>query len=268
MADLAKAGTDGVRAGALPVTVAAAGPTARSTGSPQRVSVEVLDRPATERAGVQGVVMRLGRADGVAAAGHAKLTLDYRSFATAYGADWASRLRLVALPACALTTPEKQQCAGTPLPSRNDLATRSLTAEVSVSGAQTLVAAAAGSSGPAGDYAASPLNPSATWAAGGNTGALHLVVPDADAAGPGRPGAPDRPVVLLAVGRRPACRLQQPAVLDRRGLRAVNRRVHRAPVQAVRSTTWTARPTTTSKTGDLCWATDNATLPSTATPVS
>ncbi|MEV0005502.1 hypothetical protein AB0H28_24885 [Micromonospora sp. NPDC050980] len=164
MADLATAGAAAVKAGRLPVRVAAA---PRASQAPQRVRVEVLDRQTTAQAGVAGVVLRLGRADGVATAGRTRVSLDYRSFATAYGADWSSRLRLVSLPGRALTTPGRKECAGTPLPSRNDLVTMSVSAEVSVGATQSLVAATAGASGPAGDYSATPLSPSATWAAGG-----------------------------------------------------------------------------------------------------
>ena len=53
--------------------------------------------------------MRVARADGAADRRHRRTSsVDYRSFATAYGADWATRLRLVSLPACALTTPGRR----------------------------------------------------------------------------------------------------------------------------------------------------------------
>ena len=88
------------QANSLPVRVeqpAQASAARSAKPAPSRVRVEVLDRKATEKAGVRGVLLRLGRADGVAEAGKTKVTLDYRSFATAYGADWSSRLRLVSL---------------------------------------------------------------------------------------------------------------------------------------------------------------------------
>ena len=145
------------------ITPAAAARAAASPPDPVRV--EVLDRSATNGAGVRGVLMRL------AGAGRSKVTVNYREFATAYGADWSSRLRLVALPECALTTPGRAECAPTPLKSANDLRARTVSAQLPA-GARTLVAATAAPSGPAGDYSASTLSPSSTWSAGGNTGAF------------------------------------------------------------------------------------------------
>ena len=46
----------------------------------------------------------------VAKAGRVAVEVDYAAFAHAYGGDWASRLRLVELPACALTTPKAAKC--------------------------------------------------------------------------------------------------------------------------------------------------------------
>ncbi len=158
------------------ISAPAAASAARSAEStPTRVRAKVLDREATERAGVRGLVMGLARADGTTTAGRTKVTVDYRSFATAYGADWSSRLRLVSLPACALTTPEKQECAARPLASRNDAKSKTVSAEVAITGTQTLVAAEAGTSGPAGDYAASSalLGWVVVWAVAGVACAGH-----------------------------------------------------------------------------------------------
>ena len=47
--------------------------------------------------------------------------LDYRGFRNAGGAGWVNRVRLVSLPACALTTPARAACqVQTPLASHND----------------------------------------------------------------------------------------------------------------------------------------------------
>ncbi|WP_308121165.1 RHS repeat-associated core domain-containing protein [Paractinoplanes bogorensis] len=139
--------------------------------------VEVLDRAATAKAGVRGVLMRVGRTEARTTAGPATVTVDYGPFANAYGADWSSRLRLVTLPNCALTTPAKPECAPEPIPSKNDTQARTVSGAVTVGSAQTLVALTAGPSGPAGDYSATSLSPSSTWAAGGNTGAFTWSYP-------------------------------------------------------------------------------------------
>ncbi|GAA1788944.1 RHS repeat-associated core domain-containing protein [Luedemannella flava] len=139
--------------------------------------MEVLDRAATAKAGVTGVVMKVARTDGSSAAGKIALSVDYKAFAGAYGADWASRLRLVSLPACALTTPEERACAGTPLKSTNDVKAKAVSASVAVSSAGSVVALAAAPSGPSGSYAATSLQSSSTWSAGGNSGAFNWSYP-------------------------------------------------------------------------------------------
>ncbi|WP_433230023.1 polymorphic toxin-type HINT domain-containing protein [Micromonospora sp. CA-248260] len=172
-------GTARVAVGSAPIKVGAAvGTAARGTAAaPATVRVQVEDRATTDRAGVRGVLFGIGSGDGTA--GRVSVEVDYRAFRTAYGADYASRLRLVQLPACALTTPERDECAQiTVLRTRNDVATSTLVAEVDVAGvgsgrrtaAATLLAAAAGASGPGGSYSATSLNPSGSWSAGGSAG--------------------------------------------------------------------------------------------------
>lgn len=48
--------------------------------------------------------------DPAGAAGEVSLSIDFAGFAEAYGADWAGRARLIAVPECALTTPEVLAC--------------------------------------------------------------------------------------------------------------------------------------------------------------
>ena len=80
--------------------VAQASPAAQAADKPE---VRVLDRGTTAELGIQGLVFTVaGTGDGKAAT-----TVDYSSFADAYSGNWSSRLRLVRLPECALTTPEK-----------------------------------------------------------------------------------------------------------------------------------------------------------------
>ena len=170
-AEVAAPANTPTRAGTLPVWVSA--PTSSGTARtaaparPGRTRVRVLDRAATDRAGVAGLLFT------VAAARTAPVSveLDYSAFRSAYGGDWASRLRLVRLPACVLTTPEKPACrAGTPLPTRNAVKTGRLAAEVTATASVTVLAAAASASGSSGDYKASSLSASASWSAGGASG--------------------------------------------------------------------------------------------------
>ena len=172
------------RAGTLPVTLR------RGAGQAgarlNRVTVEVLDRAAMPSRWRDGVVTRLSAPAGDTS-GAAAVTLDYRSFRYAYGAEWASRLRLWSLPECALTTPEKAGCAAHMLVSRNDESAATVTAEVPVplgtstagSAAQggSLLALAAAPAGDSGDYAATSLASSSTWTVGGSAGSFTWSYP-------------------------------------------------------------------------------------------
>ncbi|GAA0541797.1 hypothetical protein GCM10010172_24000 [Paractinoplanes ferrugineus] len=132
--------------------------------------VEILDQATSARAKMAGLLFRVGRTAGsLTKSGSVGVSVDYRKFATAYGGDWAARLQLVRLPDCALTTPERKECAGQPVPTRNDVAAKQATADVAV-GASTLMALAATPTGPTGSYGATTLNASGTWSAGGSSG--------------------------------------------------------------------------------------------------
>ncbi|GGU42568.1 hypothetical protein GCM10010274_33240 [Streptomyces lavendofoliae] len=185
----------GARAGGLPVTLGRPLPAktagsakarASTTGNPPQAApakaeVRILDRARTARLGIDGVVMTVRRADGGTDPSGLSVALDYSGFAHAYSGNWASRLRLVQLPACALTTPDKPACrTTTPVPSANDTADRTLTAQVTTpkattdrarsASAFTVLAASAGTSSDQGTYEATPLSPSATWSGGGSNG--------------------------------------------------------------------------------------------------
>ncbi|MGW6704231.1 RHS repeat domain-containing protein [Streptomyces sp. NPDC054956] len=112
-----------VRAGDLPVLLKPAagskGPAASaaggpSAGAPSKVRVSVADQKTAQAAGVHGVLFSVG-AEGAGGAdagpgGSTVVTVDPSSFGSAFGGDYAARLRLVRLPACALTTPALPAC--------------------------------------------------------------------------------------------------------------------------------------------------------------
>ncbi|SDZ65206.1 RHS repeat-associated core domain-containing protein [Asanoa ishikariensis] len=169
-----------------------------ASGGSSVVKVRTLDRAATAAAGVKGVLLTV--AAGTSGVGAARVGVDYRGFADAYGGNYGSRLRLVRLPACAVTTPDVAACRDvTPLVSVNDVAAGSVSAQVTLSGlasGEAVVLAtqadpgSGGSSG--GTYAATELSPSGSWAGGGSSGAFthsypvavppasSSLVPDAD----------------------------------------------------------------------------------------
>ncbi|WP_107428759.1 RHS repeat domain-containing protein, partial [Streptomyces kebangsaanensis] len=162
---------------------AAAGGTAR---------INVLDQRAARMAGVTGVLLT-AEAD---TAGTAEVSVDYSGFASAIGGGWSQRLRLVQLPACALTSPQKPECrTQRPLTSDNDVAHQSVSAKVHLGGAAsgtskqllradsagggvTVLAVTAADAGSGqspkgtGDYSATPLSSSSSWQAGGSSGSF------------------------------------------------------------------------------------------------
>ncbi|MEU3401363.1 RHS repeat domain-containing protein [Streptomyces filamentosus] len=144
----------------------------------------MLDRKAADRLGVEGVVLAIQPMQ--TATGDVQVEVDYDAFRHAYGGDWASRLQLKSLPACALTTPEAEGCdKATSLPTANDTESGKLSAPVSLSataGEATVLAATADAGGAAGTYTATSLSPSGSWSAGGSSGGFNwsydLTVPD------------------------------------------------------------------------------------------
>ncbi|MDX2853096.1 polymorphic toxin-type HINT domain-containing protein [Streptomyces sp. PA03-3a] len=183
------------RATGLPVTVGAATHrhnaasehgTKKTTAAntPGKATVRVLGRDAAHKAGVDGVLLTVTGADTTATtAGAAKVTVDYSGFAQAGGASYGARLRMVQLPACVLTTPDKPAChTPTELPGANNPEQQTVTADaVAVPAAKTqsagviamtVLAVTASASGPTGDYKASPLSSSSTWKTQLNTGSF------------------------------------------------------------------------------------------------
>ncbi|MGW0436217.1 hypothetical protein ACWDV4_27170 [Micromonospora sp. NPDC003197] len=171
----ARSGTARVRVGDSPVSVGVAtrrdARLADDVPDPRRVRVQVLDRAATIKAKSDGLLLRVQRTDTGRSSDRVSLQVDYKSFGYAYGGDWAARLRLVALPECALTTPDRSECQGRPVPTSNDTAAGQLVADVGVkTDSVTTFAVTAAASGASGSYAATPLAPSATWSHGGSSG--------------------------------------------------------------------------------------------------
>ncbi|MEV7417545.1 RHS repeat-associated core domain-containing protein [Streptomyces sp. NPDC089919] len=237
----------------------------------RRVQVTLADRGAARRSGVQGLLFSM--AGTASAPGRATVRVDYAALRASYGPDWAARLRLVQLPACALTTPAAPRCrVRTPLPTVNDIKTGTLTATAPVpaaaagsaparallaADAATVLAAEAGSSGANGDYKATSLQASGSWSAGSSSGGFNWTYPLAFPAVP----AGAAPKLSLGYssqsvdGRTSASNNQpgwvgdgwsmEPGFIERR-YRSCNDDM--------------TGGTNKEKSGDQCWFTDNATL--------
>ncbi|TQL02728.1 RHS repeat-associated core domain-containing protein [Cellulomonas sp. SLBN-39] len=145
---------------------AATAPVPSPTGETQELVVEqaafvtAVDEPAPD----------VVPADEDVAVPAVDLTLDYSSFAQAYGGDWASRLRVVELPACALTHGVLARCrVQTPVDSVNDPVARTVTASLAAS-STGVVALAAAPGGSSGSWGATSLSPSSSWDVSEQTG--------------------------------------------------------------------------------------------------
>ncbi|WP_412074887.1 RHS repeat-associated core domain-containing protein [Streptomyces xanthophaeus] len=191
-------------AGGLPLAMAPAVGAKDSAAAGTQATVTVLDQQAADRLGILGVVLTAT----APTAGKAQVSVAYGEFASAIGGGWSGRLELVRLPACALTSPEKQECRSrTRLGSVNDTRTQTVSASVplaaassgmstqtvSASSGATVLALTAGSPGAgesakgSGDYSATELAESSSWSAGSSSGAFtwsYDFKPPAAAAGP------------------------------------------------------------------------------------
>ncbi|WP_433573938.1 RHS repeat domain-containing protein [Streptomyces sp. CA-251247] len=178
--------------GSLPVTLTPPKPD-KGKKRPQiadAVTVKVLDQSKAAALGVRGVVLTV---TGPTTGGQAALSINYASFASAYGGDWAGRLQVVRLPDCALTSPAAAKCrTRTPAEFTNQRKKQNLTTELdfatspstaarstpSRATAQTMVLAlAAGTKSGSGDYKATPLASSSTWEAGSSSGTFTWSYP-------------------------------------------------------------------------------------------
>ncbi|WP_412539548.1 ricin-type beta-trefoil lectin domain protein [Longispora sp. K20-0274] len=181
--------------------------------SPASVQVSVVD-PAKAATLGAGVLLSVTRADGGSTPGPAQVTLDYSSFANAFGAGYGARLRLVQVPACALTTPELAECqtrtelgstnAGGKVSARVPVPPAAVSSVVtpalkgarssasmteSTSSAPMAMAAVSGSSGAGGDFTATSLSQTSSWAAGSQGGEFSYSVPFGLPPGTGGPVA-------------------------------------------------------------------------------
>ncbi len=158
-----------------------------------KMTAAVLPHSRSAALGVSGVVFQLGGA--APASGRIRVRLDYSAFAQAYGGNYGTRLRLVELPACALTTPRRAGCRQeTPLRSVQDVKADTVSAVVAP-GARLAPgwcsrrpSTTGKDGGAAGAYPPTKLSPAGTWSEAGDSGAFTLLLPDHGPARAGRPG--------------------------------------------------------------------------------
>ncbi|MFD9303371.1 RHS repeat-associated core domain-containing protein [Streptomyces sp. NPDC060048] len=279
-----------VQAGSLPVRVAPTAPAPSAVGAgsaasgkdaqpgPSRIRVTVADHKATQQAGITGLLLSVQRSDGSTGAATAQVEVDYAKIKDAYGANWASSLRLSRLPACALTTPSKPECLkATPLPTRNDAKASTLTASVDLpaagepspllksapsalaapAGGMTVLTAEASADGSEGSFKATSLAPSGSWSAGGNSGSFGWNMP---VAAPPAPGGLSPKVGLSysssSVDGRTGSTNNQASWVGE-GWEYNPGFIERTYVSCENDKNG---GNNTAKTGDLCWKSENATM--------
>ncbi|MCT9929956.1 hypothetical protein N5079_06945 [Planotetraspora sp. A-T 1434] len=183
-AEIAVPSTQGLApVASLPVQVGRAKPPAPTAGSSKaaieatetktasltKVRVQVLDDKAVRRIGGIGFGVRLTRADGGTTSGIVTVSLDYSGFRDAYSGGFASRLTLIELPSCVLTTTfntgecAKQIAGVRQIPVSNDVRKGTLTAELNAAPASTV------------DGMASPASPTAKASAVAGTGPVYVI---------------------------------------------------------------------------------------------
>src|SRR5215472_268366 len=178
------------RAGSLPVMV---GARPAMSGTRVRLFGQVLAR----KLGLSGVVFQVSAPVG----GLMSVGLDYSKFANAVGGDFADRLHLVELPACAVTTPDLARCRTQTRMDSQIRPRRDLVSGVVMlgspglashgpgprlvapsAGRSVVLAAVSGPSGSNGDFTVSSLSSKETWAGGGAAGdftwSYPIQVPD------------------------------------------------------------------------------------------
>ncbi|MGW4467947.1 RHS repeat-associated core domain-containing protein [Micromonospora sp. NPDC004704] len=177
-----------VRDDRSPVWAQAAADSKGRYSGPPALDVRVHDRAAAQAAGVAGVLLSVAgtgaataRTTGAEVQGEVTVGVDYASFAQAYGGNYGLRLGLVALPACAISTPAQPACRkATPLPSTNDAVGQSVSVRLKLTSMAPVVLAAVAATadgGKAGTYAATDLMPSGSWPAGTNIGSFTYSYP-------------------------------------------------------------------------------------------
>ncbi|MEU8938465.1 polymorphic toxin-type HINT domain-containing protein [Streptomyces goshikiensis] len=235
--------------------------------------VQIKDQATARKAGVEGVLFTAAPATtktAKAATGAVEVELDYTAIKDTFGGDWSSRLRLVQLPACALTTPDEPQCrTRTELGGANDPVTGTVRATVDLgkqvarsANAPMVLAAAATASGPGGNHQATSLSSTGSWQGGGSSGGFAWSYP---LKAPEVPGGPEPEIELSyssnsVDGRTASANSQSSWIAEGWDYEPgfVERRYK--PCSADKAAENGKAPNNSGETGDLCWGSDHVVL--------
>ncbi|MFI9381437.1 RHS repeat-associated core domain-containing protein [Kutzneria sp. NPDC052558] len=222
--------------------------------------IVAVDHTVAANANVSGSLIQVKPVSGDTS-GPLSLGLDYSGSGGAYGADYGRRLTFMQYPTCILTTPAQDQChQATPLNSTNDEGARTVSADVTLPSAtdSVVVAAVAGANSDSGDFAATGLSPAGSWTSGGAGGDFSYTYPiPAPAAVGGQAPAVALSYSSGSTDGLTAASNDQPSIVgDGWDLSAGGfiERSYKPCAQDLGGNNGQR------KTGDACWATDNATL--------
>ena len=233
------AGEQAAVAGSLPVRVAT--PAGEPAGE---VRVDVGRRADAAQSGVSGILLGVD-STGSEEIGRVRLTVDYSAYRDVFGGDWASRVSLVAVDQ-----------AGTEVSGvRNDIQSRTLTADVELASGGSSLAVTATPEGSTGDFKATSLTSSGSWQTNLNSGNFSWSYPMRVPPVPGglEPGV-DLSYSSQSVDGRVVAQNNQPSWVGE-GWNLWPGFIERSYKGCVDDLGGNNGQT---KTGDLCWETDNA----------
>ncbi|MGQ0632649.1 MAG: RHS repeat-associated core domain-containing protein [Sporichthyaceae bacterium] len=108
-----------------------ADPAEKDVDAPANVAIEIAPQATSQALDLAGVVAEVATSGSREMPGPVAVKIDYSGFGHAYGGDWGSRLRIVQLPDCATTTPQKAACRiGRPLATTNNTDKQTVTAVI------------------------------------------------------------------------------------------------------------------------------------------
>ncbi|WP_203906600.1 RHS repeat domain-containing protein [Rhizocola hellebori] len=151
------------------------------------LTVSTYAQTASQALGMRGVMLSVQSSTTLPASSWLQITVGYSAFARATGSDFGDRLRLVAMPACSVTTPTDVNCRKQAPPASlgNSTATDQVTRSIDLgapvfpnsagnstgvdagvqAGAKIVLAVVAGTGSGTGDWSATPLAQNSDWAA-------------------------------------------------------------------------------------------------------
>ncbi len=247
------------RAAGVGLSVAAATSTAaKASDSVAEVSVSVLSPTQTRQRGLTGPAIQVARADGRDASASVALRISASALAATFGADYASRVRWVQVPASNSTSAAGLAQAPSVPQAFDSTAGGGLVLTPQLNGAAQLLVPLGSPTSPSGtgSFAATPLKSSSSWQVSAQTGDFSWSYPMRV---PPAPAGPAPSVALSydsqSIDGETGSTNNQPSEVGEGWSVAGGGSISRVytPCSSVDGSAITG-------SGDLCWGADNATV--------